>query len=212
MSEFPLSPAIERRAGAMVLAVAAVAAIILFRTWLESRDDHVRMAATMASQGTLIAAAERREQDRAHELADTLKQIADLKRSVQTPQQVIREIPQYLPPLPKPLEALPPETPVAATGKGATTGAGEVADMRVPAEDLKALFDFTQDCRACQAKLSAAQNDVQDERAKNDALQKERDAAVKAAKGGGFWLRTKRAVRWLAVGFAVGYVAHAASH
>jgi len=48
---------------------------------------------------------------RAEQLADTLKQIADLKRSVQTPQQVLREIPQFLPPLPQPLETLLAKTP-----------------------------------------------------------------------------------------------------
>jgi hypothetical protein len=214
MMGISLSTVIERRVAAVAVALAAAAGIFVFRNWLEGRDDRTRMEVTMASQGTLIAAAERREQDRARELQDTLKQIADLKHSVQTPLQVIREIPQYLPPLPKPLELLPPAAPEAAA-KGSATGTrnGEVParDVRVPAEDVKPLFDFVQDCRACKARLSAAQSDLQDERAKTYALGKERDAAVKAAKGGGFWLRTKRAAKWLAVGFAIGYVAHRAA-
>ena len=81
--------------------------------------------------------------------------------------------------------------------------------MRVPAADLKPLFDFVQDCRACQAKLTTAQQDLKDEQAKNAALAAERDAAVKAAKGGSLWRRTARAAKWLAVGFAVGYAVHA---
>jgi hypothetical protein len=85
-------------------------------------------------------------------------------------------------------------------------------DVRVPAADLKPLFDYVQDCRACQAKLASAQQDLRDEQAKSAALTTERDSAVKAAKGGGFWRRSVRAAKWLAVGFAVGYVAHAAAH
>jgi len=208
-----------------LVALAGIAfSVVAFRAWLEARDDRMRMQATLASQGTLIAAAEKREQDRAQELADTLKQIADLKRTVQTPQQVIREIPQFLPPLPQPVEAIPPKPSAAeASGQGVpgTSGAaatsgkpGEVAapDVRVPAADLKPLFDFVQDCRACQAKLSSAQQDLKDEQAKGAALTTERDAAVKAGKGGSVWQRTVRAAKWLAVGFALGYVVHATVH
>jgi hypothetical protein len=83
-------------------------------------------------------------------------------------------------------------------------------DVRVPAADLKPLFDFVQDCRACQAKLTASLQDAKDQRAKNDALTKQRDAAVKAAKGGSVWTRTVRAAKWVAIGFAAGYLAHAA--
>jgi len=225
----------ERRVAALAVCVALALGALGFSSWLEARDDRVRLSATVASQGSLIAAAEKREQDRAQELADTLKQIAALKSSVQTPQQVIRAMPQFLPPLPQPLESIAPK-PAAAGGAGAggpaSSGAGPGADkqnaansgvtdssaqpgaaaapdVRVPAADLKPLFNFVQDCRACQAKLTAAQQDAQDEHAKNDALTKERDAAVKAAKGGGVWTRTVRAAKWLAIGFAVGYVTHA---
>jgi len=217
----------ERRVAAVALAIALGVGVIGFRSWLEERDDRMQMSATIASQNSIIAAAEKREQDRAQQLADTLKQIADLKASVQTPQQVIREVPQFLPPLPQPLSTIPPSgapTTPAQPGQAATAGApgsgaihtpakpGEVAapDVRVPSADLKPLFDFVQDCRACQAKLAAAQQDAQDQHTKNDALTKERDAAVKAAKGGSVWTRTVRAVKWVAIGFVAGYLAHAA--
>jgi hypothetical protein len=36
----------------------------------------------------------------------------------------------------------------------------------IPAEDLKPLYDFTIECKACQAKLAAAQGDLTDERQK----------------------------------------------
>jgi hypothetical protein len=223
----------ERRVAALAIAVALAAAAIGFRSWLDARDDRAQMAATIASQNSIISAAEKREQDRAQQLADTLKQIAVLKTSVQTPQQVIREIPQYLPPLPEPLQTIAPKPsagapsqsgqPAQPAPQAAATGSASAEakagqqlpaapDVRVPSADLKPLFDYVQDCRACQAKLAAAQQDAQDERTKNSALTKERDAAVKAAKGGSVWTRTVRVVKWVAVGFAVGYLAHAATH
>jgi len=217
----------ERRVAALAIAVAVAAAAIGFRSWLDARDDRTQMAATIASQNSIIAAAEKREQDRAQQLADTLNQIAALKHTVETPQQVIREMPQFLPPLPQPLETIAPKSAAGSAGQpgpqaaaeGGAPGAAKAGqqlpaapDVRVPSADLKPLFDFVQDCRACQAKLTAAQQDAQDERTKNDALTKQRDAAVKAAKGGSVWTRTVRTVKWVAVGFAVGYLAHAATH
>jgi len=217
----------ERRIATIAVAVALGAGVIGFQSWLQEHDDRAQMSATIASQNSIIAAAEKREQDRAQQLADTLKQIADLKASVATPQQVIRELPQFLPPLPQPLSTIAPagtgaaSTPSGQAGAAEQTAGGKTGtpehpgeaptpDVRVPSADLKPLFDYVQDCRACQAKLAAVQQDAQDEQTKNDALAKERDAAVKAAKGGSVWTRTLRAVKWVAIGFAAGYVAHAA--
>jgi hypothetical protein len=228
----PLLGNTERRIAAVALCAALGAGGIAFRSWLDARDDRMRMSATLSSQGSIIAAAEKREQDRAQQLADTLRQIADLKRTVQTPQQVLREIPQYLPQLPQPLETAAPARPASgasASGKAATPAnvagklpgnpagnVGEVAapgipDVRVPSADFKPLFDYVQDCRACQAKLTAAQQDLVDEHAKSAALTRERDAAVKAAKGGSVWTRTLRAVKWVGVGFVAGYVVRTAA-
>ena len=231
MSANPVSPiagalagTLKRRAAAVAVVIALAAGAIGFRSWLDTRDARTQMTATIASQNSIIAAAEKREQDRAQQLAETLKQIATLKASVQTPQQVIREMPQFLPPLPQPLETIAsksvpgaagqPGQPSATAGNQAQTPAkaGEAAapDVRVPSADLKPLFDFVQDCRACQAKLTVAQQDAQDEHTKNDALTKQRDAAVKAAKGGSVWTRTVRAAKWVALGFVAGYLTHAA--
>jgi len=226
----------KRRAALLAIAAAAVAGVLAFRSWLDARDDGIRLKATLASQSSIIAAAEKREQDRAQELAATLQQIEELKRRVQTPQQVIREIPQFLPPLPQPLETIsgnatsgrapdsahapadltqgseaPPGGARSLPDRPAKPGEVPSPDLRVPSADLKPLFDFVQDCRACQARLSAAPQDLADERTKSAALTAERDAAVKAARGGGFWKRTTRAAKWCALGFAVGYVVRAAT-
>jgi hypothetical protein len=79
-------------------------------------------------------------------------------------------------------------------------------------EDLKPLYDFTLDCKACQAKLAASQGDLTDEKAKTVVLTKERDEAVRAAKGGNILQRVARAAKWLAIGAALGAVASRAVH
>ena len=81
----------------------------------------------------------------------------------------------------------------------------------IPAADLKPLYDFTLDCRACQAKLAAAQADLTDERAKTAVLTRERDEAVRVAKGGSVLRRVARNAKWLAIGAAAGAIA-AKSH
>ena len=77
----------------------------------------------------------------------------------------------------------------------------------LPATDLKPLYDFALDCQACQAKLTASQADLADEKTKSAALTKERDAALQAAKGGSVLRRIARAAKWFALGAAAGAIA-----
>jgi hypothetical protein len=58
-----------------------------------------------------------------------------------------------------------PELPNAPTPK---------ASAIIPADDLKPLYDFGIDCKACQAKLATVQSDLADERQKSAALTRER--------------------------------------
>ncbi|HEY6947075.1 MAG TPA: hypothetical protein VI431_18190, partial [Candidatus Acidoferrum sp.] len=76
----------------------------------------------------------------------------------------------------------------------------------IPAADLKPLYDFTVDCQACQAKLTAAQGNLADEKAKTAALTKERDDALRIARGGTAWRRVTRAAKWFLLGAAAGAV------
>jgi hypothetical protein len=78
---------------------------------------------------------------------------------------------------------------------------------QLPTADLKPLYDFVQDCRACQSQLSSAQADLVDERAKSAAIATERDAALRAAKGGNFWTRIKRNAKWFVLGAGFGAAA-----
>ena len=318
----------------LAFSAGALLALSLF-SWLESRADRARLAATLETQKQLIAAIASREQDRASELKSTLDEIAALKRDTQTPQQILRALPQYLPlpqpitfapsapaiqqgtaasgqgispsgnssappsgspaspspgnsasefpgslsnspatppsgnsssPSPAPLSNLsaaspspgnsfsassassvppvprissstsrvksslahlesqisnldsqasgspsapeqgsnPSENPSASLPKSPAPPNSSPRSAVIPAADLKPLFDFVQDCRACQSQLATARANLQYEQSRSAALTHERDAALQAAKGGSFWRRLKRNTKWLALGAAVG--------
>jgi hypothetical protein len=103
-----------------------------------------------------------------------------------------------------PVQAGVPNPGPADIGGLLANGTNTTGGVLLPSTDLKPLFDYVQDCRACQAKLGAAQQDLADERSKEKALKGERDAAVTAAKGGGFWKRVKRNVKWFGLGTLAG--------
>jgi len=92
----------------------------------------------------------------------------------------------------------------------ASSGAAPQSSAEIPAADLAPLYNYVQDCRACQLQLTAAKQNADDDDAKIRALTRERDAAVTAAKGGPIWLRLKRNAHWLAIGAAIGAVSSAA--
>lgn len=196
-------------AGQSRVAIAAGMALLalagfVFSVWQQQHDDQVKMQATLDSQKTVIAAAERREQDRAVQLRATLEQLAAQKKAVTTPQQVLRALPELLPPLPVPLQVI--------GGSASSGGTGQQPALHIPPEDLKPLFDYALDCRACQAQRDALQKDLDDEHAKQEALSKERDAAVRAARGGSIWTRAKRAAKWVGIGIVIGLAARTAAH
>jgi hypothetical protein len=80
-------------------------------------------------------------------------------------------------------------------------------EAKIPAADLKPLYDYVLDCKACQAKLTAAQSDLADEKSKTVTLTKSRDDALRATEGGSIWKRTARALKWFAIGAAAGAIA-----
>jgi hypothetical protein len=222
----------------LVALVLIAAAVFAFRSWIEAHDIRLQLQTTLDAQKQIISTAEAREKNRAAELKGTLTQIAAQKRATQTPQQIVRELPQLLS-LPRPIELVPvtPSPTQQGSGRGieqgiASPGVDASENSRaqsesghdssqasspdqfiaqLPAADLKPLYDFVQDCRACRAQLDAARADLTDERTKSNALATERDAAVRAAKGGGFWKRFKRTAKWFAIGAGFGAAATVAA-
>jgi hypothetical protein len=200
---------------AVVLAIAAIAA------WHADRLDRAQLAAELASTKQLLAAADSRQHDRDTQLAQTLAALAVEKRTIITPAQIIRELPKNLElPAPITLQSSPQATQAAheaanqpepqpkspARGPNAPILDSPHPQAVIPAEDLKPLYDFTLNCKACQAKLAAAQSDLSDERNKTAALTKERDDALHIAKGGSAWRRIGRAAKWFILGAAAGAV------
>lgn len=200
---------------AAATAVALLAAMV--QAWRADRRDRSQLAGELAATKQLLAAADSRQHDRDAQLAQTLATLAAEKRTIVTPAQIIRELPNTIP-LPVPITLQTAQQPGVAqstTNKSAGTTAqpaqasGQQAQQQavIPAEDLKPLYDFTLDCKACQAKFAAAQSDLADERQKTAALTKERDDAVRIAKGGSGWRRATRAAKWFLLGAAAGAIA-----
>jgi hypothetical protein len=208
------------------VAIAGGLVLVLLSAWRADRRDRAQLAADLAAAKQLLAQADVRQRDRDAQLAQTLATIAAEKRSLTTPAQIIHALPQQIPlPVPIALQAPDPmskpqrETcssgPVCgpegldSTGPASPKLNAKPAEGNavIPAADLKPLYDFTLDCRACQAKLAAAQADLTDERAKTTVLTHERDEAVRAAKGGSILRRIARNAKWLAIGAAAGAIA-----
>jgi hypothetical protein len=98
----------------------------------------------------------------------------------------------------------PQRTPASPVVSSQTCDQAGNCAAQIPSADLKPLYDYVQDCRACQAQLAAAKQNASDDVTKIAALARERDAAVTASKGGTFWRRVRRNAEWFAVGAALG--------
>src|SRR4029077_11655423 len=154
---------------AAILTAAAVCVAVV-EAWRAAQRDRAQLATELATTKQLLAAADARQHDRDTQLAQTLAALTAEKSAIVTPAQIVRDLPAQLP-LPSPivLQSAPalPNSPTPKT------------NAVIPAEDLKPLYDFTIDCKACQAKLATAQNDLTDERQKTIALTHERDDALR---------------------------------
>jgi len=214
------------------LLVPVLLAITIFLSWQADRRDRAHLATQLAAAQQTIAQAAASQHDRDTRLNQTLAQLAAQEQSAATPAQILKDLQGALSlPVPIALQAQSPQPNSApipsakqstelarkstATVSGDTTAlpsnptpkSGQAADAILPAADLKPLYDFTLNCKACQAKLAASQADLNDEKTKTAALTKERDVAIRAAKGGSALRRIARAAKWFALGAAAGAVA-----
>jgi hypothetical protein len=189
------------------LFAAAIAIALLADAWRSARHDLERLAATLATQKTVIQQAADRESRRDSQLAAALAAIQAQKRAVQTPQQAARQLPTVLPPLPLPVSIRDPDLSVPLP-----LGETPSASLSIPQPDLVPLYDDLQDCRANSVQNDALQKDLSDEKARSAALLHERDAAIAAARGGTLFVRLKRAAKWFAIGVATGAAVAAVAH
>jgi hypothetical protein len=184
------------------LTIAILLAVAIYSSWRADRRDRAQLASELAATKQLLAAADSRQHERDAQLVQTLATLAAEKRTVVTPAQIIRELPNEVS-LPSPIVLQSSALPDSPTPK---------ANAVIPAEDLKPLYDFTIDCKACQSKLATAQSDLADERQKTVALTRERDDALRIARGGSAWRRIGRAAKWFLIGATAGAIAAKAAH
>ena len=207
------------------LSLSAILATSLFLAWRAERNDRAKLAADLATAQQSLTQATDRQQSRDADLLRTLAGLTQQKRQIQTPSQILEALPQQIPlPLPIAIAQVPLQLP-ATTSASEAPLAGTLANPSnknpakplrppapepqavIPAADLKPLYDFAVDCNACQARLAATQSDLTDEKSKTATLTKERDAAIRTAKGGSALQRVARAAKWLLIGAVAGTLA-----
>lgn len=200
-----------RLTGACAVAILAAA---LFFAWRAERHDRAQLGADLARTQQALSEATARQVDRDQQLAKLLASLEERKLTVVTPAQIIQQLPRELP-LPIPLAMTPVGNGSSTSPKSARSPNDAVANLPpvvLPAADLKPLYDFALDCHSCQARLTAATNDLADERIKSSALGRERDSALRVARGGSVWRRVGRAAKWFVIGAAAGAVAARVTH
>jgi type II secretory pathway pseudopilin PulG len=117
-----------------VLLVVSLVAALAVHAWLASRDEQQRLASTLAAQKRILDSATARETSRDATLNAALAQITKLKRDTQTPQQIVRDLPKYLP-LPQPLTLFDPQVSAPTSLRemnGSEKGTGASASQGIP--------------------------------------------------------------------------------
>src|SRR5215470_6222728 len=104
------------------LGVTFILATSLYLAWRAERSDRAKLAAQLATAQQSITQATDRQQSRDADLLRTLADIAKQKREIQTPEQILRALPQQIP-LPQPITQLtiPPPTATSASNAAPTT-------------------------------------------------------------------------------------------
>ena len=227
-----------------LILIAVLLAVVLFEAWRAEQRARDTLQAELTAAKQLLTAADARQHDRDSQLVQTLASLATEKRTVTTPAQILRELPQTIQ-LPVPLSLQPDSAASSSSASASASPAESKSDggapgnpaaralqparvhhggdqvsgtespqpkVVIPTEDLKPLYDFALDCKACQAKLAASQADLTDEKTKTAALTEEHDDAVRVARGGSVLRRIARAAKWFAIGAAAGAIAAKTAH
>lgn len=197
----------------VAIAVIALVAIFLWVNYREAHEAQVKLAATLDAQKTVIdQAAKDRDAhaaDDARRDAQTAATISSMQKAletVQSPTQIAAWLARQTQNVPQPITI---EVPKATEANPAPA-----AQVEIPQADLPALRDQVAQCQECSVKLASAQQDMtslqsqlKDAGEQLSAVSKERDAAVKASKGGGFWSRVKSKAKFFVIGAAAGATA-----
>ena len=194
---------------ALVIALALAASVLV--AWRDARKQQMALQAELKTTQQALAEATARQATRDAAVNDLVAGLKKKEAAVQKPAQVVAALPDVLT-LPAPITIEPAQSPqnrAASTGHPSSASVPDDIQPKIdfPAKDLKPLYDFAADCKACQAKLGTAQADLADERVKSQALGRERDDALRTAKGGSVLRRIARAAKWFVIGAAAGAIA-----
>src|SRR5580698_2885143 len=158
--------------------VPVILAVTIFVSWQADRRDRAHLATQLATAQQAIADASASQHDRDTLLNQTLAQIAAQKQTAATPAQILNDLPSAIT-LPQPITLKPsnsenvgarfiaPSTRATSTNPQQNADAqpgdsqahlpenpapkpGQPGDAILPAADLKPLYDFALDCKACQ--------------------------------------------------------------
>ncbi|MDP9339078.1 MAG: hypothetical protein M3P45_09440, partial [Acidobacteriota bacterium] len=134
-------------------------------SWRVEMRNRAELSAELAATKFALAAADARQRERDAKLADTLAAIAKQKRAVRSPAQIVKDLPlqMHLPVdialqnVPAAPGALINESVERSVKAGSPITDAEASNLQaiVPGEDLKSMYDFALDCKACQARLAA---------------------------------------------------------
>ena len=193
------------------LAIVVALGVSIYQAWRGAQREQAQLQEKVKSAQQVLSEATARQQSRQADLEQQLAQLQQEKATVQNPAQVVKALPDVLP-LPKPLVLPAPHSPTTGQASGKDKPDAPSPAVQLPAEDLKPLYDYAVGCKACQEQLATAQANLADEKVKTQALGKERDDALQAAKGGSLLQRVARAAKWFALGAAAGVVAAKMAH
>ena len=212
--------------GTWIKVVAVLVAVVLaggvIVAWRDARNEQAALQAELKTTQQALAQATARQATRDAAVSEMVAGLKKKEAAVQKPEQVVAALPSVIS-LPVPITIEPERVPTQSQPGGTDRPASESGPYKskdtnggvdglaprinFPAADLKPVYDFAADCKACQAKLGAAQADLADEKVKSQALSRERDDALRAAKGGSLLRRIARAAKWFAIGAAAGAIA-----
>lgn len=92
----------QRTIEIVIFIAALLLAALAMHAWLSSRDEQQHLQSTLAAEKKILDASNASEANRNANLTEALAQIAALKKSVQTPEQIVLDLSKYLQ-LPQPI-------------------------------------------------------------------------------------------------------------
>lgn len=174
--------------------------------WLQQHDALVKAEATAAAQQKTIDQAKSDAATAQQTLAAQLRVLQVQGQQPATAPQIVIDASKLIPNLPQPLQVVTPP-PAQQTVDGKTEELPSAPVVQIPQVDFAAVQANAIACQENADKLAACTTELADMNTELRATTQQRDEFKAAAKGGNWLHRTLTAVKWIAIGGAVGYTA-----